>query len=765
MRDHFIARKLAINGIVQGVGFRPFVYQLANRYGVNGEVANTLDGVSIHVEGTQTPVDYFSMEVGKNNPPRAVISDIKGISASVIGFKDFSITHSKKQGPPATLISPDVSICSECIQELFDPEDCRYQYPFINCTNCGPRYTIIKDVPYDRCNTTMKFFKLCEMCQNEYNSPSERRFHAQPNACPACGPKVLLYDGDGKHLTTNDPIKKAVILLEQGHIIAIKGLGGFHLVADAENHKVVIRLRERKQREEKPFAVMSFDIDRIRNYAHFESEDTILLSSIQRPIVLLKKRNPNSLSKGIAPRNKYFGVMLPYTPLHYLLLKDRFRALVMTSGNMSDEPIAIDNFDAFEQLSSVADYFLVHNRDIYLRTDDSIVKRSAGSTRLIRRSRGYVPTPIILKKSLPQVLACGPELKNTICLTKDRKAFLSQHIGDLKNISTYTFFKSTIEHLKRVLGVDPQIVSHDLHPDYLSTRYARDLHNVTKIAVQHHHAHIVSCMAENLIDSPVIGLAFDGTGYGTDGKIWGGEILVTEYDKFERVAHLSYIPMPGGSSAIKEPWRMAVSYLYDAYKDKLWDLNLSLFNQISEQKIKIVIEMISKNLNSPVTSSLGRLFDGVSGILGIRSYCNFEGQAAMELEMLGDENIQATYDYNWTSGEVYRIELKPVICGIVEDIEKGIPCSIISGKFHRTIASMFSRLCIIVRKDRGINEVVLSGGVFQNSFLLTVMTQTLERQGFKVYSHLRIPTNDGGIALGQALVAAHTVEESKITFY
>ena len=743
-----------MNGIVQGVGFRPFIFQLANLYKIKGEVANTSSGVSIHIEGIKQNIESFCRDLSEKTPPLAHITEVSFYDEPVNDCKDFTIVDSKGKEVMTTLISPDVSVCDDCISELFDPHDRRFQYPFINCTNCGPRYTIIDDIPYDRPKTSMKHFKMCPICQEEYDDPKNRRFHAQPNACKDCGPHISLYDNDRKKVETNNPIEKAATLLKQGYIVAVKGLGGFHLAADAENNKAVARLRKRKYREEKPLAIMSCDVEHILKYALVEPEEEKLLTSPQRPIVLLKKIEPNSISEAVSPRNRYFGAMLPYTPLHYLLLRHNFTALVMTSGNLSEEPIAIDNADAFDRLSNIADYLLIHNRDIYLRSDDSIVRKSAGFTRFIRRSRGYVPMPVFLNKKVPSILACGAELKNTICLTKGNHAFLSQHIGDLENLASYEFFQLTIRHMKRTLDINPEIIAFDLHPDYLSTRYAEEQQDIQKIQVQHHHAHIVSAMAENMLDGPVIGLSFDGTGYGSDGTIWGGEILIAEVEKFSRTAHFAYVPMPGSAAAIKEPWRMAVSYLYDAFGEEFWDLDLPIFKKIDHKKIKIIVEMISKQLNSPYTSSLGRLFDGIAAIAGIRNHVFFEGQAAMELEMLAGKTANEIYDYKWESGEIYQIKTEPIIRGIVDDMQTGLSPSEISGKFHWTLIYMFARLCGLIREDTGLSRVVLSGGVFQNSILLSGLIKALKEKNFQVFTHSKVPANDGGISLGQAMVAA-----------
>ncbi len=754
MAENYVARRLQVNGIVQGVGFRPFVYQLANQYKLKGYIANTSSGVTIHVEGTPKDVKFFTKDLAAKGPPLAHLTRVSLHDEPLNNYKKFTIEESRKKAVMSTLISPDVSICDDCRNELFDPKDRRSHYPFINCTNCGPRYTIIDDIPYDRSKTSMRHFKMCALCQAEYDDPADRRFHAQPNACARCGPYVTLCDSTRKKVLTSDPIKKAAKLLKQGHIVAVKGLGGFHLAVDAENNQAVAALRKRKHREEKPLALMSVDIARIQTYARIGPEEENLIASPQRPIVLLKKKQPNSISKEVSPRNRYFGVMLPYTPLHYLLFDYDFTALVMTSANRSEEPITADNEDAFERLSHIADYFLIHNRDIYWRSDDSIVRRSAADTRFIRRSRGYVPTPVFLRKKAPPILACGAELKNTVCLTKGDQAFISQHIGDLENLVTYSFFKQTIRHMQRILEIKPEIIAYDLHPDYLSTRYAQEQEFIQKIQVQHHHAHIVSAMAENKIDGPVIGLSFDGTGYGTDGAIWGGEVLVVEEDNFSRAAHLSYVPMPGSAAAVKEPWRMAVSYLYHAYGEDFWNLELALLKDFDINTLKIVVAMISKRLNSPHTSSLGRLFDGVASILGLRNYVAFEGQAAMELEMLAKEKTDCAYHYEWLFDDGIKIQPQPIIRGVVNDVLKGVEPRVISAKFHNTLVRLFAELCEVMRKDSGLNRVVLSGGVFQNSLMLCGLLSALKEKNFAVYSHTRVPPNDGGICLGQALVAA-----------
>jgi hydrogenase maturation protein HypF len=755
MNQDNVAQNLKINGIVQGVGFRPFVYQLAQNLKIRGEVSNTPSGVEIHLEGSAHAIKAFNNGLSTKAPPLAHIIRISTRPAAVKGFTDFSIIKSSDTSLRSTLISPDVSICDDCLRELFDPRNRRYGYPFINCTNCGPRYTIIKDIPYDRPFTSMKPFHMCPDCQSEYDDPHDRRFHAQPNACEKCGPGVTLYDRHQKKIRSTDPISAAVDLLAEGNILAVKGLGGFHLAVDAENSDAVISLRKRKHREEKPFAVMAGNPSTISSFAFLTHDEKKLLESASRPIVLLTKKEPSRISYAVSPGNRYIGVMLPYTPLHYLMLeKHEGAGLVMTSGNISDEPICIDNRDAFKKLFAIADFFLVHDREIYLRSDDSLVRHVAGKNRFIRRSRGYVPVPIFLKKQIPSILACGAGLKNTICLTKGDQAFLSQHIGDVENLPTYDFLRLSVKHMRRILDIEPEVVAHDLHPDYLSTVFAEEFDGPKKIAVQHHHAHIVSCMAENRIEGPVIGLSLDGTGHGSDGAVWGGEVLIAETASFTRAAHLSYVPMPGGNAAAKEPWRMAVSYLMHAFGHEYRNHNLSLLKNSEGTRLDIISSMITKKINSPDTSSLGRLFDGMASLLGIRDRASFEGQAAMELEMLAEKKSDSVYNHGWESGSTKRILLKPIIRDVVREIEAGVEKPVIAARFHATLIALFSSLCDAIRQETGLNRVVLSGGVFQNAILLNGLLGDLGKLGFTVFSHGQVPCNDGGISLGQAMVAA-----------
>ena len=744
-----------IKGIVQGVGFRPFIYNLALAHDLRGFVSNTSEGVYIEVEGGPDFLDAFHRGIIAEKPPLAHITSIETIEQGLKSYSDFTIHKSEAQEHRRTLISPDVCVCEDCLRELFDPKDRRFRYPFINCTNCGPRYTIIMDIPYDRPFTAMKGFKMCPPCEAEYHDPADRRFHAQPNACWDCGPLVRLWAHAGQEIRAGNPIEEARKLLKQGKIVAIKGLGGFHLAADATNNEAVKRLRQRKHREEKPLALMCPSLEQIREFARVTKDEESLLNSIQRPIVILEKRPNADIAEEVSPRNRTYGFMLPYTPLHYLLFQgDDLPALVMTSGNISEEPIAIDNEEAFERLGDIADYFLNHNRDIYLRSDDSILRVVGTVPRQIRRSRGYVPIPTFLKRSLEPILACGAEWKNTICLTREDQAFLSQHIGDLENLETLNFFEMTIQHLKRILEIEPKIVAYDLHPDYLSTQYALKQSSMIQVGVQHHHAHIVSAMAEHGLAGPVIGIALDGTGYGADGQIWGGELLVVEPKQFERVGHFAYLPMPGGAAAIKKPWRMAVSALYEAFGDEFLKISLPFLEDVPRKRLDILIHMIRQGVNTPLTSSCGRLFDSVAAIAGVRNYVAYEGQAAVELEAAAEEDLERAYPFEIREKDgALQFLTAPIIRSVVADVNEGCSTGLISATFHNTLVALFLDVCERVRASRKFKQVVLSGGCFQNARLLVQLTESLENQGFEVYSQAQVPGNDGGIALGQAVAA------------
>jgi hydrogenase maturation protein HypF len=755
MTDGLVASRVQVRGIVQGVGFRPFVYQLAEDYQLCGHVANTSSGVDIHVEGNPIRIEAFIDAIRTQAPPLAQITGVESRPAQTKNDTAFQIISSRQGNRSSTLISPDVAICADCLRELRDPQDRRYGYPFINCTNCGPRYTIIDEVPYDRPKTSMRHFRMCSACQAEYDNPRNRRFHAQPNACHECGPQVAVHGPKGRFLRAEDAIRETVRLLADGKIAAVKGLGGYHLAVDATNQAAVERLRRRKQREEKPLALMAPDLTTVRTFALIDADESEVLTSPQRPIVLLRKLLPNPIAPAVSPRNAWFGVMLPYTPLHYRLLAHGFTALVMTSGNLSEEPIAIANRDAGKRLAPIADVIMMHDREIYLRCDDSIVRKTDGVTRFLRRSRGYVPTPVFLRRRQPAILACGAELKNTVCFLKEDKAFLSQHIGDLENLATYDFFQATIAHLQRILDISPEALACDLHPDYLSTRYAQQRDDRPLFQVQHHHAHIVSVMAENHLEDQVIGLAFDGTGFGPDGTIWGGEVLLAEAGRFERAAFLSPVPMPGSAAAIREPWRMAVSYLAHTFDGRFRDLDLPFMQSIDLRQADILVAMGRQGINAPLTSSLGRLFDGVAALIGLRHQVAFEGQAAMELEMTIDTDDPMSYDYGWqTVGDSRCIEIAPIIEGVVTDLAQGVSGPIISRRFHTTLTMLFTALCREIRRETGLNRVALSGGVFQNVVFSTALAHRLEKAGFRVYTQRLVPANDGGLSLGQAVAAA-----------
>ena len=690
---------VSIQGIVQGVGFRPFIYQLAKSRNLTGYVTNTSQGVELEVEGEWEVIEDFIRAVQNEPPPLARITGIQAKAIPLAHDAEFTIHESIIQEERSALISPDTATCPDCLKELRDPSDRRFEYPFINCTNCGPRYTLIKDIPYDRDKTTMAAFTMCAECLEEYHSPLSRRFHAQPNACWKCGPGVFLHDGHGHSLEVSGADPGNGPSAQEGWIVAIKGLGGFHLAVDAAQEEAVQRLRTRKHREEKPLAMMSRDLSTISRFARISrrrKRNPAYPKSA--PLSFWPRTSPILIAPAVAPGNQYFGVMLPYTPLHHLLMEYDFMALVMTSGNLSEEPICLDNDEAFRRLKGIADYFLVHNRDIYLRSDDSIVQQVSGRTRQMRRSRGFVPVPIFLKEPVSPILACGAELKNTICLTKDNRAFLSQHIGDLENLETLDFFKLTINHLKQILQIEPEIIAYDLHPDYLSTRYALEQPGVRLIGIQHHFAHMVGCMAEHGLDEKVIGLSLDGTGYGLDGRIWGGEILVGDLSSFERRGHFAYLPMPGGARAIKEPWRMAVSYLYQAYGENSGNNHcLSCKDGTIQGKIDTLLQMIRQGINSPLTSSCGRLFDGVAALIGLRESVAFEGQAAMELEMIQEGRNGFFLSLgNHQRGRVYLIRTPVIIRGVVEDVTKGRPRALISRRFHLTLMEVLTQACNFV---------------------------------------------------------------------
>lgn len=748
----------SIRGIVQGVGFRPFIYMLAERHGLSGYVLNSSDGVEVEVEGLRADIERFFEEVEAQPPPLARIEAVIRRPVPFLGEGCFAIRGSLSRGEKDALIPPDVCVCSACLAEMRNPSDRRFGYPFINCTQCGPRYSIVTDVPYDRTGTTMTAFPLCEACRLEYEDPLDRRFHAEPIACPECGPRVALCDAAGAPVAAEDPIGAVRGLIAAGCIVAVKGLGGFHLAADAADDGALKRLRSRKHRYGKPFALMVKDLSAARRIAVVNYAEAQCLSSPERPIVLLRKRPGHGLSEEVAPRSRLFGVMFPYTPLHALLMEGDCAALVMTSGNRSDEPIQIDNGEAFKNLAGIADYFLVHDRGIHTHCDDSIVRVVDGAPHPVRRSRGYVPAPVLLPealKAMSPVLAVGGEQKVTICLTKGNRAFLSQHIGDMHTLETFRVFERTTAHLERLLGIQPQVLAHDLHPDYLTSGFARTQSGCRISPVQHHHAHIVSCLAEHGWEGPVIGLAMDGTGYGPDGTIWGGEILLADWVSFERVGHLECVPLPGGDAAVREPWRMALSYLDKVFGDGLFGLEIPFVKEIDPDKSAVVLQICRSGLNAPPTSSCGRFFDAVAALIGLRAKVSYEGQAAVELEMC--QSRTKTEAYPWClrsrSGGSWLLEVEPVIMALVEDLAVGVPAGIMSRRFHLALIKMLAEVCLGVRDHTGLATVALSGGVFQNATLLEGLTALLRRRGFTVLTHRVVPCNDGGLCLGQAVCA------------
>ena len=855
--------RVHVRGTVQGVGFRPYIYRLARGLGLAGWVRNDSSGVLIEVEGPRESCERFVERLAPEAPPVADIAEVRHEGIAPEGSRDFVIVRSERLADALAEIPPDMGLCDDCRRELLDPADRRYRYPFINCTNCGPRFTIAESLPYDRPFTSMKRFTMCAECQREYDDPADRRFHAQPNACWACGPRLTLLDPrlhrleacattavlslEGRGLSdpppsqgggrgwvespeqpnphpplslegrgigiahqppagwepaggsVGDPIEAVAQALREGKIAAIKGLGGFHLACDATNEAAVQALRERKWREKKPFAVMVPDLTAARRLCELSEAEERLLTSWRKPIVLARKRPGHPLAEAIAPASQYFGVMLPYTPVHVLLLQHGFVALVMTSANRTDEPIAIDNAEALERLGSVADLFLMHDRDIIRRSDDSVMRVFRGQTIVQRRARGEVPRaiPIIFPISdfrFPistpttqhltpntSVLALGGDLKNTICIIRKGRAYLSQHIGDLEHADALAFFEETIEHFQGILEVRPTLIAHDLHPGYHSTAFARRLatsgasshvSRVTRhesggerqliklVGVQHHHAHTASVLAEHGLEGPVLGVSLDGTGYGTDGKVWGGEFLVATLADFERLAHLAYVPMPGGEAAVKEPWRMALAYLGDAALPELQRAG------VPRQALEAVLQLIGKRVACPETSSMGRLFDGVSALLGICTRTSYEGQAAIELEAsisdfrfpISDFNTERRdpvfYPFNLDVSAVpWAIDPCEVVRGVLDDLRRGTAKGLIAERFHNTIVELVRAVCVLARRERGLGTVALSGGCFQNMRLLEGVCRVLERDGFDVRYHRLVPTNDGGLSLGQAVVA------------
>jgi hydrogenase maturation protein HypF len=754
-----VRASVRVEGVVQGVGFRPFVYSIATRLGLAGWVGNDVDGVFAEVEGAAACVEQFLGLLETQAPPMARVDRVTAAAMSPTGAAGFAIVASDHTGRRRALVSADSATCDDCLAELADPADRRFGYPFINCTNCGPRFTIVTGVPYDRPLTTMAPFTMCAECAAEYHDPADRRFHAQPVCCPACGPRLRLLDSQQNEMAGN-PLAQAARLLARGHVVAVKGLGGYHLAVDAGSEAAASALRARKHREDKPFALMAADLAAARELCEVDATGESLLASARRPVVLLDRRPGAPVAAAVAPGNRQLGIMLPYTPLHHLLLAKVGHPIVLTSGNVSDEPIAYTDGDALARLAGIADAFLTHDRAIHIRTDDSVVRPLRGRETLLRRSRGYAPEPLGLAARLPRpVLACGAELKNTFCLAVEDRAFVSHHVGDLENFETLRSFTDGIAHFRRLFDTEPEVVAYDLHPDYLSTKYALDLDGVDLAGVQHHHAHIASCLADNGEEGPVIGVAFDGTGFGTDGTIWGGEFLLADLAGFERAGHLEPVPMPGGAAAIRQPWRMAAAYLDAAYAADV-PAALEVMGR-NAGRWRDVVTMARRGINAPPTSSAGRLFDAVAALLGVRDTINYEGQAAVELEQRADPAERGAYRASVGPGAAgpggeagpLRIRGADLVRAAAEDLLAGAAPPVVAARFHRGVAAAIAEVCAALRERSGLVTVALSGGVFQNLLLLGQVVDLLEESGFRVLTHARVPPNDGGISLGQAVVA------------
>jgi hydrogenase maturation protein HypF len=758
--------RVAIRGAVQGVGFRPFVYRLAAEMKLPGWVLNSPQGVFIEVEGEKADLESFLLRLQRERPSPSYIQSLEFSFLDPVHFKGFEIRRSESAGARSTLILPDIATCAECLSEVLDPAARRYRYPFTNCTHCGPRFTIIEALPYDRCNTSMKSFEMCPDCRKEYEDPLDRRFHAQPIACPACGPALQLWDRAGAILSEcDDALREAADAIRRGRIVALKGLGGFHLLADARSPSAVDTLRRRKRREEKPFALMYPSLEDVRGDCAVSELEARLLAAPESPIVLLSRRQGTvrrHIADTVAPSNPYLGVMLPYTPLHHLLMREIGFPVVATSGNLSDEPICIDERDALNRLGGVADLFLVHNRPIVRHADDSIVRMMMGRELILRRARGYAPLPVDCGRTFPGVLGVGAHLKNTVALSVGESVFVSQHVGDLENREASRAFERVICDFRRLYRTDPARIAADMHPDYLSTRFARDS-GIPLIQIQHHFAHVAACMAENEIDGRVLGVSWDGTGYGSDGTVWGGEFLLTDEKSYTRVATFRKFRLPGGASAVKEPRRTALGVLYEMMGDAVFgrkDLNPVLAFRDSE--IKVLARMLQNGIHSPWTTSAGRLFDAAASLAGLRQRMRFEGQAAMELEFaVGPDGTDEVYPFSLKrpdpgvagEGVLFIADWEPMMEALLGDARDQIPLARIAGKFHNTMVE------IIIETARSVGEerVILTGGCFQNRYLTERSVQRLQTEGFKPYWHQRIPPNDGGISLGQVVAASRCI--------
>jgi hydrogenase maturation protein HypF len=746
-------RRIQIRGTVQGVGFRPWVYRLACEEGISGRVRNDTSGVTIDAFAPSSALDTFVARLGSSAPPAAAVRDLSCEPIPAENANRFSIVESNSAGERSISIPPDLATCSECLSEVFDPANPRFRYPFTNCTHCGPRFTIALGVPYDRPATTMAPFAMCDSCRMEYESVLDRRFHAQPNACAACGPSLALTTPSGQTFGNGNPIAAAARALKDGLIVAIKGIGGFHLACDAGSSLAVTRLRRRKRRDEKPFAVMVKGLEAARRIARIDETEERLLTSMEAPIVLLPRQEDAPVAPEIAPDNPLVGLFLPYTPLHHLLLADFGGPLVMTSGNVSDEPMACKNGEALAALKEIADLFLLHDREIATRADDSVVRMIAGRPTLLRRSRGYVPRAIPVARAFDRpVLACGAHLKNTVCIGLRDSAYLGPHIGDLENLSSYRSYEEAIDRMEKFLSVSPEVIAHDLHPEYLSTLYAAARPEETKVAVQHHHAHVASAMAEHGIEGPVIGVAYDGTGYGTDGTAWGGEVLLARFSGFERLATFRPIPLAGGDLATREVWRIALALVDDAFGGEAPLDRLPLFRGIPEQSIAVVRRMAASGLATPLARGVGRYFDGIGALVLGRRAATYEGQVALAWNLAADPDEEGVYPYEVERNGLATLDLAPLVRAVLTDLADGRAASTISGRFHNTIALATKELVRLAAARVGRLPVVLTGGCFQNALLAERIVGLLEPE-FRVYRHGEIPPGDGGIALGQALVA------------
>ena len=744
--------RVVIRGVVQGVGFRPFVHRLAEELGLAGWVLNSAQGVFVEVEGERPRLDEFLLRLGREKPPRSVIQSMESSFLEPQGYETFEIRHSDGAGAKTTLILPDMAACPDCLREVFDPTDRHYLYPFTNCTHCGPRFSIIEALPYDRANTSMREFNMCPACQAEYHDPRNRRFHAQPTACPDCGPQLEYLDRTGRQTSRrHTALLDAAQTVRRGQILALKGLGGFQLIVDARNDDAVRRLRQRKHREEKPFAIMAPDTNAVRELCHISEPELRLLESPEAPIVLLRRISRNGgVAASVAPANPNLGVMVPYTPLHHLLLRELGFPVVATSGNVSDEPICIDNDEAVARLDGVADGFLVHNRPIVRHVDDSVVRILLGREQVMRRARGYAPLPVHVARPVPPVLAVGAHLKNTVAMGMGNEVFVSQHIGDLETSAAYQAFRRVCHDLPGLYGLKPEAVACDLHPDYLSTKYAALLIR-QPVPVQHHFAHLLSCMAENEVDPPVLGIVWDGTGLGTDGTIWGGEFLIADGTSFTRAAHFRTFRLPGGEAAIREPRRCALGMLHTAFGGTMLDdAEQAISVHFTLQERSLIRQALASGINAPVTSSAGRIFDAAASLLGLRQRAGFEGQAAMELEFAVVPGINAAYAHDLMGNGPLVIDWEPMLLEILYDLRALVPTGIMAAKFHNAMVEA----AVAVARRVGLERVALTGGCFQNRVLTERLVGRLRDEGFRPLWHQRVPTHDGGIALGQVLAAA-----------